>query len=220
MARFLVPTDSPESWKSLLAEPEKHWKEGRSAWMLAHAWEGADGFPDEVVRILGSGDAEVLRDLEFVAGFPEWQTPLPGGRRPSQTDLMVLARNAAGQLVVIGVEGKVDEPFGPIVGDWYAGATPGKQERLGFLIERLGLEEKDVLGLRYQLLHRTVSAVLEAERFGATTAVMLVHSFDSNGAGYADYLAFKEACRASETGVARLPGVIAMPTFVAWATAD
>lgn len=213
MARFLIPTDNPESWKSLLAEPEKHWKKGRSAWMLAHSWEDADGFPPEVARVLGSSDAEVLRGLEFVAGFPEWQTPLPGGRRASQTDLLVQARNAAGQLVVIGIEGKVDEPFGPIVSDWYADATPGKKERLGFLVKRLGVEENDALGLRYQLLHRTVSATLEAEHFGATAAMMLVHSFDPGNAGHRDFERFKQACAAPPDEVARFPRVTGLPTF-------
>ncbi len=32
-------------------------------------------------------------------------------------------------------------------------------------------------GVRYQLLHRTASVVIEAKRFHATTAVMIVHSF-------------------------------------------
>ena len=40
----------------------------------------------------------------------------------------------------------------------------------------------------YQLLHRTVSAVIEADRFGAEPA-MLVHSWGSL-AGFEDYASF------------------------------
>jgi len=29
--RILIPTDGPESWQRLLAEPEKHWQPGFSA---------------------------------------------------------------------------------------------------------------------------------------------------------------------------------------------
>jgi hypothetical protein len=37
----LVPTRGPADWQAWLADPEKHWKDGRSAKMLAEAWEGA-----------------------------------------------------------------------------------------------------------------------------------------------------------------------------------
>jgi hypothetical protein len=190
MSRFFVPTSGTESWRALLAKPDLHWKEGRSAWLLAHAWEEAGGFPPEVKAVLTSSDDSVIDGLEFVVGFPEYETPLPGGSRPSQTDLLVLARNSSRQLVVIGVEGKVDEPFGPTVDEWLEGATPGKLERLGFLCEKLGLDASMVSELRYQLLHRTVAAMLEAKRFGAAAAVMMVHSFDAKGAGFDDFSAF------------------------------
>lgn len=42
--------------------------------LLAERWEGAGGFPDEVA----SADSEMLHTLEFIIGFPEWKTPLPG----------------------------------------------------------------------------------------------------------------------------------------------
>jgi hypothetical protein len=44
----------------------------------------------------------------------------------------------------------------------------------------LHLEQIDD-GLRYQLLHRTVSAILTARDFHAHAAVMLVQSFGSKG---------------------------------------
>ncbi|MFZ1538135.1 MAG: hypothetical protein WAT23_12220 [Chromatiaceae bacterium] len=43
---------------------------------------------------------------------------------------------------------------------------------------------------RYQLLHRTASATIEAERFNAAQAVMLVHSFSPSSEGFQDYAAF------------------------------
>ena len=65
--------------------------------------------------------------------------PLPGGDRPTQSDLWVLARGADAGLS-ISVEGKKSEPFGPTVGEWLKGASEGKLERLRYLRDVLGLQ--------------------------------------------------------------------------------
>lgn len=187
---FYIPTDGPASWQALLGDPVKHWKTGRSARTLAHCWESARGFPPEVSAVLDGSAYLGLHNLEFIAGFPEHEVPLPGGRRPSQTDVFVLGTGEGG-LVSIAVEGKVDEPFGDTVNDWLGGdPSPGKQRRLAYLCGLLGITTDDALMLRYQLLHRTASAIIEANRFSSQTAVMLVHSWAPNLEGYADYDAF------------------------------
>lgn len=153
--------------------------------------------------------------MELVAGFPEHQVPLPGGSRPSQTDVFVLGRNASG-LVAIAVEGKVDEPFGPTVIDWL-GADPsrGKKVRLEYLRDMLKIDHDRVGQLRYQLLHRTASAAIEAARFGAPSCAMLVHSWAENQEGIEDYAAFVDALggEASLDSVSRthVPGL-----YVGW----
>ena len=43
---------------------------------------------------------------------------------------------------------------------------------------------------RYQLLHRAASAIIEAQRFNAAHAVMLVHSFGQSSEWFQDYAAF------------------------------
>lgn len=48
----------------------------------------------------------------------------------------------------------------------------------------------DTLDLRHQLLHRTAAALIEAERFSASVAIMLVHSFSPEPEGFGDYAAF------------------------------
>ena len=45
-------------------------------------------------------------------------------------------------------------------------------------------------GIRYQLIHRTASAVLTAREYFAPTAVMLVHSFSEDDRWWADFKAF------------------------------
>ena len=46
------------------------------------------------------------------------------------------------------------------------------------------------MNIRYQLLHRTVSALIEAEKFTANNALMLVHSFSETDEWFEDYAEF------------------------------
>ena len=190
---FYTPTNGPTAWQALLGDPAKHWKTGRSARTLAYCWESAKGFPPEVSAVLNTSVYDELHDLQFVAGFPEHEVSLPGGRRPSQTDVFVLATGSDG-LVSIAIEGKVDESFDKTVVDWLGSdPSPGKRKRLAYLCELLGITTEGALALRYQLLHRTASAIIEADRFKAEPAVMLVHSWALNLEGFADYSAFVTA---------------------------
>jgi hypothetical protein len=82
---FHRPTCGPESWQELLADPQKHWVSGYSARTLAHCWEDAKGLPPEIAALFG-GHATLL------LAIPEHKVELPGGSRPSQTDLFALVR--------------------------------------------------------------------------------------------------------------------------------
>jgi hypothetical protein len=66
------------------------------------------------------------------------KVPLLGGARPSQNDLFVLARGAQGPVSIM-VEGKVNESFGPMLGEWRDDASEGKESRLRFLLSTVGL---------------------------------------------------------------------------------
>ncbi|UCG94451.1 MAG: hypothetical protein JSW13_01450 [Candidatus Aerophobus sp.] len=189
MGRIFVPTTSPENWRKLLADPEKHWRTGFSAKALAYCWEEADGFPPEVGRIFSESEIPSFRNIKLLLAIAEYRVSLPGGTRPSQNDIFVLAK-VQGQLIVIMVEGKVSESFGPAIGEWQATKSKGKTQRLKFIKEQLGLTQDVPLDIRYQLLHRTASAVTEAIKFNAQSAAMLVHSFSQDDQGFEDYQAF------------------------------
>ena len=45
MQKIFIPSDGPEDWKKLLAQPDLHWKTGHSACATAYAWEAAEGLP-------------------------------------------------------------------------------------------------------------------------------------------------------------------------------
>lgn len=189
MSRFYIPVNDAEQWAQMLADPVKHWRSGYSARTLAYSWQEAQGFPSEVQAALET--AEQFSHIELLLGLPEHKVALPGGSRSSQNDIWVLAR-AGANLVSIAVEGKVAESFDKTVEEWLADGSPGKTARLDFLRARLGLEEPVPGAVRYQLLHRTASALIEAERFGASHAVMLVHSFSPAQEWFQDYAAFAE----------------------------
>ena len=184
MRRIYIPVADAEQWAQFLAEPVRHWRRGYSARTLAYSWQEAAGFPAEVGAVLSSA----FPALELLLAIPEHQVPLPGGSRPSQNDIWVLARSQ-GKLISIAVEGKVSEPFGPTVQEWQAASSPGKSERLSYLLELLGLSSVPDTA-RYQLLHRTASAIIEAQRFNAVHAVMLVHSFSPSSEWFQDYAGF------------------------------
>ena len=214
-----VPTGGPDDWQRLLAEPEKHWKTGYSARALAYCWESAKGFPTEIGATLAADPA--FADIEPLIGIPEHQVPLPGGSRPSQNDIWVLAK-CSGGLVSIAVEGKVAESFGPTVGEWSKDASAGKQERLAFLARCLGIELPIPDGIRYQLLHRTASAIIEAKRFTAPYAVMLVHSFSPEKLWLDDYLAFVSLLggEGAADSLTRIDSDRAIDARVGWVSGD
>ena len=81
----------------------------------------------------------------------------------------------------------MSEPFGPTLEEWRKDASPGKEERLNFICKQLGLNPSPPDSIRYQLLHRTASAVVEARRFNAAHAMMLVHSFSPSNEWFDDY---------------------------------
>jgi hypothetical protein len=189
---YYLPIDNPEAWRSFLADPDKHWRDGYSAKRLAYAWQSAHGFPPKAKLMFESSGLHDFDNIEFLMGFPEHKVNLPGGNRASQNDLFVLASARIG-LVAIMVEGKVEEPFGPLVSEWFDDPSFGKRERLSFLVDLLVLNEDRVRGARYQLLHRTASAILEARRFKCNCAVVLIHSFSNTNSSFDDYCRFLSA---------------------------
>ncbi len=197
MKRIFVPTVSGSDWQRLLGKPKLHWKSGYSAMSAAACWEDNEpALPSEISAVLEAGGDPALSALELVLAIPEWEVDLPGGDRASQTDILAVTRNEHG-LVILGVEAKVDEPFGPTLGEKRSGASAGQQERIAYLERELGATEALDDAIRYQLLHRTVSALLTARAFHAGVAVMLVHSFSPASRWREDFETFANAIDAN-----------------------
>ncbi len=190
-------TDGPEDWRKGLADPKKQWKQGKSAKALAYCWEESNGFPPDVQRIFERSNSRQLMGLRFLRGFIEHTTSVPGRGRASQADILVKAEGQSG-VVMVAVEGKVDEHFDEEVSVWL-GPRPSKnkQHRLIGLCNMREVAASSVGHIRYQLLHRTASALIEARNVGASCAVMLVHSFSQEDEHFKDYQTFLSLLGAS-----------------------
>jgi len=206
MQRLYVPSMGPTDWRRLLANPSSHWKRYKSALEMAICWESARGsergLPPEVASTIDSFPN--LVGAHLLIGIPEHKVAFEGGRRPSQNDLWALMR-AADQLVSVAIEAKAGEKFGDPVHAWLqsgnANERSRKPERLVDLKGWLGIPDEDVSDIRYQLLHRTASALKEAQRFCASWAVLLVQSFNKQD----DQESFDDFVRFSEFMLATAP---------------
>lgn len=164
-----------------------------------------------------------LNGLSLLFGLPEHKVALPGGSRASQTDFWFLGVTQ-GSTVSVAVEGKVKEPFGPTVQEWRGQdhADSGKSRRLAALREILGISvDADIGSVRYQLLHRSASSVLEAKRFHAKAALMLVHSFggSTNFDQYREFTAlFGEEHRS--TGIFQATQLSDVPLYLGWVSGE
>jgi len=208
MAAFQIPIERPEEIVPRLGKPELHWKKGRSAFELSHAWMNAKGIPASARSVLDQ--ALEWRDAKLLDAIFERSTALPGRGLASQTDLLGIVSLKDGN-AILSVEGKVDEPFGEVVGEWVGGprhkeageaegdfqarrerSQKNRVRRLDALCSLLEVDAKQVAGLYYQLFHRTCAAVYEAQRFRYPSAMMLVHSFAGHGAAPETPLCFNE----------------------------
>ena len=220
---IFIPTENPEDWRKLLADPVKHWRTGYSAKTIAYCWESVDGFPPEIeLMFLKSGVPE-FQQVELLLAFPEYKVDLPPHGHASQNDLFVLAKATKGHLIAITIEGKVVESFDQTLEKWNAELSPGKLKRLDSIKEKLGLEDEIPLNIRYQFFHRTVSAILEAERFNAKSAVMIVHSFSESNKWFEDFEAFVQLfgiSNAMPNQLLALTKINDLKVYAGWAQGD
>lgn len=76
------------------------------------------------------------------------------------------------------------------IGDWQADSTSGKRERWAALCGLLEIDQQCDASIRDQLFHRTASALLEARRFFARGAAVIVHSFSRSRESFGDFQRF------------------------------
>lgn len=203
--RLNAPLKKPEDVIPHLGAPH-HWKEGRSAKCLVDQWWSANDLPVRIREILNQ--TPEWRDAEMIDAFVERCTSLEDGRPShSQSDLLAVMGLGDG-LGILSIEAKVDEGFDRTVAEWLAKSSAGKVERLSKLCGLFGLVPNNIGGLRYQLFHRTASAIIEAKRYRASKAAMIVQSWSPLNDGFDDYIAFFEALGIAISEAGRLSDAI------------
>jgi hypothetical protein len=201
--RLHVSLLAPQDVVRHLGKQEEQWKEGHSAHALATVWFESNDFPPRVKTVLQSNP--VFQQAELVDAFMEREVELGSKGRPSQTDVLAIAGVGPERLAIVAVEGKAGEPFDKLVAEWRDGSK-GKEARLGGLCEMLNLKTDRAIQLRYQLLHRAVSAILEAKRYRTDLAVLLVHSFSEDDKGFKDFCEFLQGIGFSAPSAGVLTG--------------
>lgn len=209
MNKLFIPTLGPTDWRKLLADPDNHWVRGKSAFECAVAWEHARhasrGLPEAVAKALDSH--AVTKGASLLIGIPEHKVDIEGGGHASQNDLWALLRLTDGT-ASMAVEAKSGEPFDKLVPEWLHDAqiNSKKPQRLEALKATLGITKSNLSDIRYQLLHRTASPLLEASRCNASVAIMMVQSFGgaSDEESYKDFSKFCTlmGCESNRNGLA------------------
>jgi hypothetical protein len=220
-----------DDWPDIVGR--KNWRAKASAYELAHSWHESSGLPAPISTAIQLAGHRVLHGLTLDLCVVEKPVFLDTRIAPSMTDLMGYGRNEKGEEIVIAVEGKADEPFALPVRAWVKGDSlnppvtatdrPTRLRRLEFLSKHLGHAIPSDSPLRYQLLHRTVSAVLEAQLHGAAAALVLVHSFGPDaGENFVDFRDFVRKLggdtveQGSVLGPLELGENRDLPTFFLW----
>ena len=160
--------------------------------LTAQTWENASGIPPEIASVFNSSEDDHFKGFELAFAIPEYKVALRGGTRPSQNDVFAILRSETG-LAAVTFEGKAREDFGPALAQWRSEVSDkGYRTRLRHIMETIGLRDPVPEHIRYQLLHRTASALIEAKRFHCGAAAMIVQSFvelDSEN-HFEDYVQF------------------------------
>lgn len=226
-----------ESWREFGGPARAdHWVDGRSAKCLAEAWL-ADG-AERLSALLATARGGRLGHFTPEVGIAEAQTRFDhfaGGRR--NHDLLVIGECSGGKTVV-GIEGKVDESFGPTVVERLAAADArlarggrsnarARVERLLAAIDRSRSHEVSrSAGLRYQLFTAVAGTLAAAVEHQAVQAVFCVQELATEKADPAKRVVNGEDLRAFATaalglevegdedwivGPARVPGSDLVP---------
>ena len=85
-----------------------HWKQGRSAYSLADFIMNRNG----AVHLESRISSVLSQPVSLEQGTPEYAARFDGYERPARLDLGICGRTSSGESLFVGLEAKVDEPFG------------------------------------------------------------------------------------------------------------
>jgi len=202
-----------EDWAQVFSDSdkEKHWKEGRSAYTLATYMLEENG-AEEIQHI-----ARVVLDKKVTLdkGIPELEVKFDDFGQGRVHDVGIWGHTEDNKTVFIGVEAKVDEPFGSTIAEEYLAAKvvelngdkTHKIERIDNLLKQLiKTITRKTFELRYQLLHAAAGTLAATDKDGkkADFCIMLIIAFrtpcydkQKGAQNYGDFLNFITTAKAS-----------------------
>jgi hypothetical protein len=196
MSRLFTSTRGLCSWRNRLASPDKQWKRKYSAFETAVSWEAASssasGLPKELETLLRT----TFDDPMLLLAVAEHKVDLVGGNAASQSDVWAVINTSRG-LLSLTVEAKALESFGNETLERWLGGTSeqsikNRKDRWEHVRANLPATES-YLGVRYQMLHRCASAVIEAKRLGASHAAFVVQAFNTPKTSFREFEKFCSA---------------------------
>jgi hypothetical protein len=151
-------------------------------------------FPPDIAGLLATND--LTAGAVPLVAIPGHEVPLARGARASRLDLWVLARTPRG-LLSIAVEHNIQnvhniqnlgDPARP--SDTPEPETSSSRERQEAVWSLLEIDRDVDPAISHRLIHRTASALLEARRFFAVGAAVIVSSAGAAQHSFADFQRF------------------------------
>lgn len=241
LSKANIDIRSIADWRRLAppVNPDKQWKEGRSAFELARAWVSSTGdamVPIELVQLFEKTE---FATVAFNEVEPEKLVRFDEIRNPRHADLVIKAESSRLGTLAISIEAKADEEFGRRLRTVRAEAAgkPGSriEERVSSLCAGLfgQANPQPYNNLRYQLLFGAAAAVAHGNSLGASAAFFIVHEFitpltsdarhNANHANLDQFISrlsngsIEHLCRGKLEGPISIPGNAyfrAMPLYV------
>ena len=176
--------DSIENWKNgFIAVDHKpmHWKTGRSAESLA--WYFISGGGEKHLREIFD---EIFphASVNFDDAQIEYECPFDNCGKGRMQDLATWG-TVNGSPFFVGLEAKVDEPFGDVLYAAFSKASHAfidnpKSKAVKRIVDLVNEYGQYNLNLPYQLLHYLAGSLAEGRRRGAKYVLMPVFVFDTS----------------------------------------
>ena len=195
-----APISSLDDWAGIYSTPRsaQHWKKHRSAYSVVEFILNRNG--GDYIRARVS-DA-IGQQVEFQKAIPEYEVKFDKFGRGRVHDLAMRGKTDSGRRLFVGVEAKVNEPFGKTAREEYlaakakqiAGESTNAPERIeGLLKMHFADSDPGMFDVRYQLLYATAGTLAA----GADISLLYIIVFrtrlysETKGAeNYRDYVDF------------------------------
>lgn len=199
-----------DEWKNeyLLTDP-KHWREGRSAQALANFImnkNGLDTIIERVNSILKKNTEEKIISLS--KGIIEYESKFDNYRGNGRIHDLGLWGETQNKRVFIGIESKVDEPFGlPLKDALYKAERELEKSKNSKKVQRIddlvfkyfGKYSKDIMNFRYQLFYALAGTEIDLRcKIDTNIKILLIINFkndsydkrigESNKQDYLDFM--------------------------------